>query len=192
MFTELMPVIKDRPVTITVTSIDKTQIRVNVIPKAIDTDSQLVRDVTQKDGVTKEATVALITPLTLTGTPEEIDAELPQLLASYAEGHTTVLESFTELKDALTAAAKAAKDATAKAKTKTSAKPDEKGKTTPHPAKPATAGAAKAPDSFTLWEASSEANAAVHADEPASAPPANDDEMPTELPDEEFNEGEAE
>jgi len=129
------------------------------------------------------------------GTPEEIDAELPQLLASYSEGHTTVLESLKELQEALAAAAKAAKDATAKAKTKTPAKPEKKdeGKTAPHPTKTA-AGTAQAPDSFTLWDAADDANvaaAAVHADEPAAAPPAEEDELPAELPDG-FDEGEAE
>ena len=168
MFTELMPVLQNRPVTITITSVDKTKIRVNVIPKAVDSDSQLTRDVTQKDGVTKDNVAALITPLSLVGTPEEIDAELPQLLASYSEGHTTVLESLKELQEALAAAAKAAKDATAKAKTKTSAKPEKKddGKTAPHPTKTA-AGTAQAPDSFTLWDAAGDANAAaaaVHSD----------------------------
>src|ERR1022692_295291 len=154
MFTELMPILKSRPVTITITAVDKTKIRVNVIPKAVDSDSQLTRDVTQKEGVTKEDVGALITPLSLVGTPEEIDAELPQLLASYSEGHTTVLESLKELQEALAAAAKAAKDATAKAKTKTPAKPEKKdeGKTGPHPTKTA-AGTAQAPDSFTLWDA---------------------------------------
>jgi PRTRC genetic system protein E len=195
MFTELMPVLQNRPVTITITSVDKTKIRVNVIPKAVDSDSQLTRDVTQKDGVTKDNVAALITPLSLVGTPEEIDAELPQLLASYSEGHTTVLESLKELQEALAAAAKAAKDATAKAKTKTPAKPEKKddGKTAPHPTKSA-AGTAQAPDSFTLWDAADDANAAaaaVHADEPAAAPPAEEDELPAELPDG-FDEGEAE
>jgi PRTRC genetic system protein E len=196
MFTELMPILQSRPVTITITSVDKTKIRVNVIPKAVDSDSQLTRDVTQKDGVTKDEVAALITPLSLVGTPEEIDAELPQLLASYSEGHTTVLESLKELQEALAAAAKAAKDATAKAKTKTPpAKPDKKtdeGKPAAHPTK-TTAGTAKAPDAFTLWDAAGDANAAavVHADEPAAAPPAETDELPPELPDG-FDEGEAE
>jgi PRTRC genetic system protein E len=195
MFTELMPVLQNRPVTITITSVDKTKIRVNVIPKAVDSDSQLTRDVTQKDGVTKDNVAALITPLSLVGTPEEIDAELPQLLASYSEGHTTVLESLKELQEALAAAAKAAKDATAKAKTKTPAKPEKKdeGNPAPHPTKTA-AGTAQAPDSFTLWAAADDANAAaaaVHADEPAAAPPAEEDELPAELPDG-FDEGEAE
>jgi PRTRC genetic system protein E len=196
MFTELMPILKSRPVTITITSVDKTKIRVNVIPKSVDSDSQLTRDVTQKDGVTKEDVAALITPLSLVGTPEEIDAELPQLLASYSEGNTTVLESLTELQTALAAAAKAAKDATAKAKTKTPpAKADKKtdeGKAAAHPTKTAP-GTAQAPDSFTLWDAADDANAtaAVHAEEPAAAPPAETDELPPELPDG-FDEGEAE
>ena len=196
MFTELMPILKSRPVTITITSVDKTKIRVNVIPKSVDSDSQLIRDVTQKDGVTKDDVAALITPLSLVGTPEEIDAELPQLLASYSEGNITVLESLTELQTTLAAAAKAAKDATAKAKTKTPpAKADKKtdeGKPAAHPTK-TVPGTAQAPDSFTLWDAADDANAAaaVHADEPAAAPPAESDELPPELPDG-FDEGEAE
>jgi len=195
MFTELMPILKSRPVTITITAVDKTKIRVNVIPKAVDSDSQLTRDVTQKEGVTKEDVAALITPLSLVGTPEEIDAELPQLLASYSDGHTTVLESLKELQETLAEVAKSAKEATAKAKTKvTPAKADKKdeGKPAVHPIK-TTAGTAQAPDTFTLWEAAGDANAAaaVHAEEPAAAPPAEDGELPAELPDG-FDEGEAE
>ena len=195
MFTELMPILKSRPVTITIASVDKTKIRVNVIPKAVDSDSQLTRDVTQKEGVTKEDVAALITPLSLVGTPEEIDAELPQLLASYSDGHTTVLESLKELQETLAEVAKSAKEATAKAKTKvTPAKADKKdeGKPAVHPTK-TPAGTAQAPDTFTLWEAAGDANAAaaVHAEEPAAAPPAEDGELPAELPDG-FDEGEAE
>ena len=195
MFTELMPILKSRPVTITIASVDKTKIRVNVIPKAVDSDSQLTRDVTQKEGVTKEDVAALITPLSLVGTPEEIDAELPQLLASYSDGHTTVLESLKELQETLAEVAKSAKEATAKAKTKvTPAKADKKdeGKPAVHPTK-TTAGTAQAPDTFTLWEAAGDANAAaaVHAEEPAAAPPPEDGELPAELPDG-FDEGEAE
>jgi len=195
MFTELMPILKSRPVTITITSVDKTKIRVNVIPKTVDSDSQLTRDVTQKEGVTKEDVAALITPLSLVGTPEEIDAELPQLLASYSDGHTTVLESLKELQETLAEVAKSAKEATAKAKAKvTPAKADKKaeGKPAVHPTK-TTAGTAQAPDTFTLWEAAGDANAAaaVHAEEPAAAPPAEDGELPAELPDG-FDEGEAE
>src|ERR1035438_6330029 len=111
MFTELMPILKSRPLTLEIPEVDKTKIRVNVIPKAVDSDSQLTRDVTQKEGVTKEDVAALITPLSLVGTPEEIDAELPQLLASYSDGHTTVLESLKELQETLAEVAKSAKEA---------------------------------------------------------------------------------
>jgi hypothetical protein len=107
-----------------------------------------------------------------------------------------VLESLTELQTTLAAAAKAAKDATAKAKTKTPpAKADKKtdeGKPAVHPTK-TTPGTAQAPDSFTLWDAAGDANAtaAVHADESAAAPPADDAELPPQLPDG-FDEDEAE
>ena len=81
------------------------------------------------------------------------------------------MESLKELQEALAAAAKAAKDATAKAKTKTPAKPEKKdeGKPAPHPTKTA-AGTAQAPDSFTLWAAADDANAAPPPFTPTSLP----------------------
>ena len=56
MFTELMPILKSRPVTITITAVDKTKIRVNVIPKAVDSDSQLTREVSYQGGFVNLAT----------------------------------------------------------------------------------------------------------------------------------------
>jgi PRTRC genetic system protein E len=152
-----------------------------------DTDVQLLRDVSAKDGVTEEtAKTWLNRPLTLIGPPEEIDSSLLELLSGFAQSHKSTLESFTELQAALAEAAKAAKEATAKAKAKipakttVNAKIGEKAadKPAPTPVKVAT-GAAKAPDSFTLWDAADDANAAVaaiHAEEPSAAPPAEDEE----------------
>ena len=66
MFIELMPMLKERTVLITVALIEG-KLKVNVIPtKAKDSEDQ-----------------ALTTPLSYTGSPEELDAELGKHLASY-------------------------------------------------------------------------------------------------------------
>jgi PRTRC genetic system protein E len=92
MFKELMPVIADRPLTIMVTSLVGGKIRVCVVPQAQDKDGK----VNSKVGYQAEKEVAkipdtaikaLTTPLALTGTAEELDAELPEKLTAYAETH---------------------------------------------------------------------------------------------------------
>ena len=72
MFVELMPLFVGRTVMITVSREDDKTLRVNVIP-------------TTKSGENKNP--ALTTPLSYTGTPEELDAELGKQLASYVECH---------------------------------------------------------------------------------------------------------
>ncbi len=70
MFFELMPMLKERTVLITVALIDG-KLKVNVIPtKAKDSEDH-----------------ALTTPLSYTGSPEELDAELGKHLASYVDSH---------------------------------------------------------------------------------------------------------
>jgi len=65
VFVELMPLLKERTLLITVARLDE-QLKVNVIPtKAKEGDDQ-----------------ALTTPLSYTGSPEELDAELGKHLAS--------------------------------------------------------------------------------------------------------------
>ena len=61
MFVELLPILKTRPVMLTVALVNDQAIRINVIPKRL------------KDGDSGDA--ALTTPLTITGTPEELDRE---------------------------------------------------------------------------------------------------------------------
>ena len=67
MFIELMPLLAGRTVLITVVKVDDKMLRVNVIPTRAKTDES----------------PALSTPLTFTGTPEELDAELGKHLAGY-------------------------------------------------------------------------------------------------------------
>src|SRR6267143_53301 len=83
MFTELMPMIEQRPLTITVAVLNGgRRIRVNVVPQTLEKDGK-VNDKIHKDKIAEvpdEVIKALTTPLSLTGTAEEIDAELAQAL----------------------------------------------------------------------------------------------------------------
>ena len=69
MFVELMPLLAGRTVMMTVAREDDKTLRVNVIPKMVKDDEN----------------PALTTPLTYSGTPEELDAQLGKHLASYID-----------------------------------------------------------------------------------------------------------
>jgi PRTRC genetic system protein E len=71
MFVELMPLLAGRTVLITVAKVDDKTLRVNVIPALAKADDS----------------PALSTPLTYTGSPEELDAELGKHLAGYVQTH---------------------------------------------------------------------------------------------------------
>ena len=71
MFVELMPLLAGRTVLITVAKVDGNTLRVNVIPALAKADEN----------------PALTTPLTYTGPPEELDAELGKHLAGYVQTH---------------------------------------------------------------------------------------------------------
>lgn len=94
MFTELMPLLAERTVLITVARESDTIIRATVVPKRI-----------------KESdNPALSTPLTVTGTPEELDRELPRALAEYVETHQRLSTTLAQAKAEMEAAAKAAQE----------------------------------------------------------------------------------
>jgi hypothetical protein len=71
VFVELMPLLAGRTVLITVTKVGDRTLRVNVIPTHAKPDEN----------------PALTTPLTYTGPPEELDAELGKHLAGYVQTH---------------------------------------------------------------------------------------------------------
>ena len=90
MFIELVPLLKDRTVLITVATIDG-KLKVNLIPaKAKEGEEQ-----------------ALTTPLSFTGSAEELDAELGSHLASYVHSHVELRNTLAEVKAEMDAAAKA-------------------------------------------------------------------------------------
>jgi PRTRC genetic system protein E len=92
VFVELMPLLKERTLLITVARIEE-KLKVNVIPaKAKDGEDQ-----------------ALTTPLSYTASPEELDAELGKHLASYVDSHIQLGSTLGEAKAEMDAAAKAAR-----------------------------------------------------------------------------------
>jgi PRTRC genetic system protein E len=82
MFVELMPLLCGRMVMITVARENDKTLRINVIPKKVREDENQ----------------ALTTPLSYTGTPEELDAELGKHLASYVECHTQLGSTLAQAK----------------------------------------------------------------------------------------------
>jgi PRTRC genetic system protein E len=94
VFVELMPMLAGRTVMITVAREDDKAVRVCIIPKKGKDDEN----------------PALTTPLSYTGTPEELDAELGKHLASYVECHTQLGSTLAQAKAEMEAAAKAAQE----------------------------------------------------------------------------------
>jgi PRTRC genetic system protein E len=132
MFQELMPVIKNRRLTITVASVAGGKIRVCVVPQSEEKDDKINDKVRHQSEVAKipdAAIKALTTPLALTGTPEELDRELGEKLAAYAGSHEQLQDGLAqasqEITDALTAIEERKKEK-AKGKTPTAAKNDTK------------------------------------------------------------------
>ena len=94
MFVELMPLLANRTVLITVAKVDDKTLRLNVIPALPKADDN----------------PALSTPLTYTGSPEELDAELGMHLAGYVQTHQQTASTLAEAKATMESAAKAAQE----------------------------------------------------------------------------------
>jgi len=90
VFVELMPLLKERTLLITVARVDE-RVKVNVIPAKV------------KEGEEH----ALTTPLSLTGSAEELDSELGTHLTSYVDSHLALGSTLAEAKAEMDAAAKA-------------------------------------------------------------------------------------
>lgn len=93
MFTELMPLLKQRVVVMTISRVDDELICVSVIPK-------------KRDSTTDEDP-ALTIPLSFTGRPDELDRELPLQLAGFTESVIRTGSNLEELKAQHAAAVKA-------------------------------------------------------------------------------------
>jgi PRTRC genetic system protein E len=104
VFVELMPLLKQRTLLITVARVDE-KVKVNVIPAKV------------KEGEEH----ALTTPLSFSGSAEELDSELGRHLASYVDSQLALGSTLADAKAEMDAAAKAARQ---KGKTTQASKSD--------------------------------------------------------------------
>lgn len=148
MFTELKQLLSKRSLTITVAVLDNEQIRVNVVPHARSEDNKVNEPIkysskSEVASVPEEAIKALTTPISITGTAEEIDEKFPAILSEYVESHVQLQGTLDRASNEIAEAVKAI-DERNKAKTKDkAAKKDEK--TKPEEPKP------KADETLPLW-----------------------------------------
>ena len=114
MFQQLMPLLRHRSVLLTVSHVSEDQVRVNVVPKKI----------------AESENDALTTPMSFTGTAEELDAQLDGAIVSFVASHLELKSTLARAKEEMDAAAKTAKQEAAnktkavkKSAVETSAKP---------------------------------------------------------------------
>jgi PRTRC genetic system protein E len=138
MFVELMPLLKDRTLLLTIARVcDK--VKVNVIPAKT------------KEGEDQ----ALTTPLSYTAAPEELDAEFGRHLASYVDTRLALGSTLAEAKAEMDAAAKAARQ---KVKATQNAKTEPRVAKKSEPATSTTAATDPTPSLFSAQPQSIEAS----------------------------------
>jgi len=111
MFSELMPLIQNRPLTLTIAAIDEKQIRVNVIPGKTEKDKTANKEIGHSHSkevapIPESAITALTTPLSLSGTPDEIDAQLAKTLTEFTALHVALQNTFDAAAGAIAKAVK--------------------------------------------------------------------------------------
>jgi PRTRC genetic system protein E len=156
MFKELAPLVRHRAVLFTVSHVEDDKFRVNVIPKKI------------ADGEND----ALTTAVSVTGTVEDLDRELPEtLLLHFVSSHLELKNSLERAKAEMEEASKAARAEARKKSGSQITKKDPAG----HPSKPAVApeGSAPAkaepPQAASLFDAAPEPVGSQRAHAPAAA-----------------------
>ena len=97
MFTELMPVLQDTMVTLTISRLDEQLLRVNIVPK-------------RKTDKESTAENALCTPLTVTATAAELDQGLARQVVSFSYSYQRAAANIREIEEAHAAAVKAAEE----------------------------------------------------------------------------------
>lgn len=103
MFQELMPLLAQRTLVLTVSRIGADEIRINLIPQRVKS-----ADADQND--------ALLTPLSISGTPRELDEALPTQLAEFVGAHLGLSSTLKSVKEQMDVAAKAAREAARKSR----------------------------------------------------------------------------
>jgi PRTRC genetic system protein E len=167
MFTELKQLLAKRSLTITVALLDNGQIRVNVVPHVRPEDSKINEQIkysikSEVASVPEEAIKALTTPISITGTAEEIDANFPAILSQYVESHVQLQEMLDRASSEITEAVKAIDERNkAKSKDKTVKKEEKSKSEEPKP---------KADETLPLWW--TDKSAAAPGTQPQPAPTA--------------------
>lgn len=106
MFKELAPMVnKGTSLCIMITAAPEGNLTVAIIPKS---DSP---------------NAVLNTPLSVTASPEELDAELPAALTEYSGSRASLAETLENVKTIMDAAGKTAREEATKAATRTTSKP---------------------------------------------------------------------
>jgi len=100
MFQELMPLLAQRTLIVTMSRVSDAEMRINVVPKPLKPDQQ-------DNG-------ALTTPLSVAGSPKELDEQLPRQLVEFVETHLGLSSTLKNAKEQMEAAAKTAREAVKK------------------------------------------------------------------------------
>jgi PRTRC genetic system protein E len=98
LFSQVVPLLEHRAVLITVSKLEDDVVQVNICPRQL------------KEGENH----ALTTPLCLTGTAEELDAELVSQLATFVESHVGLTSNLAAIEQEVAEAEKAAREAAKK------------------------------------------------------------------------------
>ena len=93
-FVQLMPMLADRTLMVIVSKVDEQHLTLSVVPKRM------------KDG----ENAALTTPLCCTGTPEELDRDLPAQLRDFVAGHLALSNNLAQIQREREEAEKAARE----------------------------------------------------------------------------------
>ena len=93
-FAQLMPLLADRTLMVIVSKADDQHLTLSVVPKRM------------KDG----ESAALATPLCCTGTPEELDHDLPSHLRDFVAGHVALSNNLAQIQRERDEAEKAARE----------------------------------------------------------------------------------
>jgi PRTRC genetic system protein E len=149
MFVELKGLLAHRSLTITAAMLPDNEIRVNVVPSSSPEDKKANEKISYSHrdevaAIPEQAIQALTTPVSITGTPEEIDANLPAVLSQYVESHVRLQDSLNRASAEIIEAVKAIEERNKAKKEKEKAgKKDDKNKAE-EPKK-------KADDTLPLW-----------------------------------------
>src|SRR6266851_6272625 len=101
MFQELMPLLAQRILLLTLSRVSDDEMRINIVPKPLKSDQQ------HDDAV-------LTTPMSVTGTPKELDEQLARQLVEFVETHLGLSSTLKSAKEQMESVVKAAREAAKK------------------------------------------------------------------------------